>query len=157
MSLAQIRRISQLALDPRAVFGSDSVVGAEDSSGTPRPDLAGSKVRAFGDDTLFLIDRHGYRRRIPFPVTFIHLFQDSTFHAIRTMSSVAEIAQGPAFDDDALLLRGAASEQIYLLDGVRKRRITSRRVMEKYGFNEAAVVVAPQAVVNALREGEVWE
>jgi hypothetical protein len=73
------------------------------------------------------------------------------------MSSVAEIAQGPAFDDDALLLRGAASEQIYLLDGVRKRRITSRGVMQKYGFNEAAVVVAPQAVVNALREGEVWE
>ncbi|MBZ5524073.1 MAG: hypothetical protein LAP21_17700 [Acidobacteriia bacterium] len=123
----------------------------------PHSELSGSKVRIPGLDTLYVIDRRGYRRRIPFPLTFVNLFKDSAFHGMLVSSAVAGITEGPALDDDALLLRGTASEHVYLLDGGRKRLIGGRRVMEKYGFNEAAVVAVPQAIVDAVPTGEGWE
>jgi len=157
MPLAQLKFINQLTLEPSAGTRAGSAAREKGVSGIPHPELSGTKARIPGQYTLYVIDRHGYRRRIPFPLTFVNLFRDSAFRGMLVSSTVAEIAEGPALDDDALLLRGAASEQVYLLDGGRKRLIDGRRVMEKYGFNEAAVVVAPQAIVNALRDGDVWE
>jgi len=36
----------------------------------PHPELAGCKVRITGTTPIFVIDRKGYRRLIPFPLTF---------------------------------------------------------------------------------------
>jgi hypothetical protein len=156
LPLARLKFINQLALEPFCDFPAGSF-GHHVEVALPQPELAGSKVRIPGQETLYVIDRLGYRRRIPFPLAFVNLFRDSAFHGVQVHSSVADIAEGPSLDEDAILLRGAASEKIYLLDGGRKRLIGGRQVMQKYGFNEAAVTVLPQAVVNALFNGDAWE
>lgn len=157
MPFAQLKFINQLPLDPLAGVSSEAPVREKGVARLPRLELSGAKVRIPGSDALYVIDRHGYRRRIPFPLAFINLFKDSAFHSALISSSVAEIPEGPSLDDDSILLRGAASEHIYLLDGGRKRLIRGRAVMEKYGFNESSVVVIPQAVVDAVPAGDVWE
>jgi hypothetical protein len=156
LPLARLKFINQLPLEPSGEFRAGTF-GCDRAITIPQPELAGSKARISGQETLYVIDRQGYRRRIPFPLAFVNLFKDSAFHGVRVHSSVADIAEGPSLDEDAILLRGAASEKIYLLDGGRKRLIGGRRVMEKYGFNEAAVMVVPQAVVNALFNGDDWD
>ncbi|SRR5579859_1510213 len=70
---------------------------------------------------------------------------------------VEDIAEGPALDDGALLIRGISSETIYLLDHGMKRPIASSSVMEKYGFNQHCVVVVQQILINAIPTGDVWE
>ncbi len=156
LPLARLKFINQLPLEPSGELRAGSF-GRNPEITAPHPELAGAKVRISGRETLYVLDRLGYRRRIPFPLAFVNLFRDSAFHGVRVDSAVAEIAEGPSLDEDAILLRGAASEKIYLLDGGRKRLIGGRPVMEKYGFNEAAVMVVPQAVVNALLNGDAWE
>ena len=156
LPLARLKFINLLPLEPSVEFRTDAF-GRNSEIPMPCPELAGMKVRIPGRETLYVVDRLGYRRRIPFPLAFVNLFKDSAFHGMRVDSSVADIAEGPSLDEDAMLLRGAASEKIYLLDGGRKRLIGDRGVMEKYGFNEAAVVVVPQAIVNALFSGDAWD
>lgn len=156
LPLARLKFINQLPLEPTGELRA-GLFGRESEIAMPRPELAGMKVRIPGRETLYVIDRLGYRRRIPFPLAFVNLFKDSAFHGVRVDSAVTDIAEGPSLDEDAILLRGAASEKIYLLDGGRKRLIDGRPVMEKYGFNEAAVMVVPQAIVNALFNGDDWE
>jgi hypothetical protein len=105
-----------------------------------------------------VIDRLGYRRLIPFPLTFMNLFQDAAvFQGVIVANSVAEIAEGPALDEGAVLLRGRSSELIYLLDQGRKRLITNALMMQKYDFAEESVVVVPQIVIDAIPEGDLWE
>lgn len=125
--------------------------------GLPRPDLAGCRVRVRGTTPIYLIDSEGYRRLVPFPLTFMNLFQDSTLLEVLVSGAVAEMPEGPPLDNGAVLLRGNCCERIYLLDQGKKRLITSQRVMEKYGFNEEAVVVVPKIVVAAVPDGEIWE
>lgn len=123
----------------------------------PRPDLAGVQVRMRGTDAIYLIDPDGFRRFVPFPLTFINLFEDSSVLQTMVLDSIAGIADGPAFDEGAVLLRGRSCENIYLLDRGRKRLITSRQIMEKYRFNEEAVVAIPRLVLDAIPEGQIWE
>src|SRR5258708_5489461 len=122
LPLARLKFINQLPLEPSGEFRSGPFVRNPEIA-LPHPDLAGSKVRIPGRETLYVIDRFGYRRRIPFPLAFVNLFKDSAFHGVQVDSSVVDIAEGPSLDEDAILLRGAASEKVYLLDGCRKRLI----------------------------------
>ncbi|HWZ42107.1 MAG TPA: hypothetical protein VNW97_01450 [Candidatus Saccharimonadales bacterium] len=122
------------------------------------PELSGRFARIPGRQALFIIDRQGYRRLIPFPLTFIHLFKDAcALQDVLLTTYVGNIAEGPSLDDGAVLMRGSCSECIYLLDQGCKRLITGQRIMEKYGFNETAVVVVRQAIIDAVPTGEVWE
>lgn len=131
---------------------------ASPPTGAPRPDLAGSKVRVAGRTPIYVIDQLGYRRLIPFPLTFMNLFKDeSVFQGVVVASSVAEIPEGPALDEGALLVRGRCSERIYLLDQGRKRPISSQAIMDKYDFDEESVVVVPQILIDAVPEGKPWE
>lgn len=123
----------------------------------PHPELAGCKVRIPGTTPIYVIDPEGYRRLVPFPLTFINLFEDMALLNTQVSTGVIEIAEGPALDEGALLLRGRSCECIYLLDQGKKRLITSQRVMRKYQFSEEAVVVVPKIVIDALPEGEIWE
>ena len=126
--------------------------------GIPRPELSGSKVRVAGRTPIYVIDRLGYRRLIPFPLTFMNLFKDeSVFRGVVVASSVADIAEGPALDEGALLVRGRCSESIYLLDQGRKHHIDGQTIMDKYDFDEESVVVVPQILIDAVPEGEPWE
>lgn len=122
------------------------------------PELAGLKVRTIGATAIYLIDGNGYRRLIPFPSAFINLFNDSALdEALLKANMVADIAEGPALDDGAVLVRAVSSETLYLMDKGKKRPIAGQRVMDKYGFCEAYVVTAPQIVIDAIPTGEAWE
>jgi len=123
----------------------------------PHPELAGCKVRATGTTPIYVVDRKGFRRFIPFPLTFLNLFEDTAMLQVLVSSSVADISEGPPLDDGAVLIRGRSSERIYLLDGGKKRLITGQSVMHKYEFSEESVIVAPQILVDAVPDGEIWE
>jgi|SRR5947209_1453564 len=124
----------------------------------PRPELAGCKVRITGKTPIYVIDRKGYRRLVPFPLTFMNLFHDgAVFQGLLVSEAVGQIAEGPALDDGAILVRGLHSEDIYFIDRGKKRLIRGRQVMEKYDFSEAGVVVVPQVLVDAIPAGEVWD
>jgi hypothetical protein len=128
------------------------------AAGIARPELAGSKVRIAGRTPIYVIDRLGYRRLIPFPLTFMNLFKDiAVFQGVLVASTVADIAEGPSLDEGALLVRGRCSEQIYLLDKGQKRLITGQAIMDKYDFDEESVAVLPQVVIDAVPEGSIWE
>src|SRR5579863_383149 len=86
------------------------------SLAVPRPELAGHKVRMRGATPVYLIDPEGYRRLVPFPLTFMNLFEDRELLQVLVTSAVARIAEGPALDNGALLLRGRSCDRIYLLD-----------------------------------------
>jgi hypothetical protein len=121
------------------------------------PELAGCKVRIRGTTPIYLIDPGGYRRLVPFPLTFMNLFEDRALLQVLVASGFSEIVEGPTLDNGAVLLRGTSSERIYLLDHGKKRLITSQRIMEKYEFSEEAVVVVPRSVMDAVPDGEIWE
>jgi hypothetical protein len=141
---------------PPAIFDLPGGADSHDLA-TPRPELAGCKVRIRGTTPIYLIDPDGYRRLVPFPLTFMNLFEDRALLEIVVASSVTEIAEGPAMDNGAVLLRGMSCECIYLLDQGKKRLITSRQIMDKYQFSEQAVVVIPRIVLDAIPDGEIWE
>lgn len=123
----------------------------------PCPELAGRKIRLRGATPIYLIDPDGYRRLIPFPLTFMNLFKDSSLLEVRVCNSVEGIIAGEPFDEGSVLLRGRSSEKTYLLDRKKKRLIPNLRTMHKYEFNEEAVVVVPQIVVDAIPDGDLWE
>ena len=154
-AVAQLRFINQIPVD-----AAKPTVSAFThwSPGVLRPDLAGCKVRVTGKTPIYVIDRRGYRRLIPFPLTFMNLFKDhEVFQGILVADGILDIAEGPALDDGAILIRGMHSEDIYLMDKGRKRIISSARIMDKYGIDEASVTVVPQILVNSVPAGEVWE
>jgi len=72
-------------------------------------------------------------------------------------TNVAGISEGPPLDDGAVLIRGRGSEPIYLLDRGKKRLITCKGTMDKYGFSETSVVVVPQILMDAVPDGDIWE
>jgi hypothetical protein len=124
----------------------------------PRPEFAGYKVRQRGTTPVYVIDRDGYRRLVPFPSTFINLFTDSALTKdLEVSDMVQDIAEGPALDDGAILIRGISSESIYLLDQGKKRFIAGQDVMDKYGFNKDCVVLVQQILINAIPTGDDWE
>lgn len=124
---------------------------------TPRPDLAGRIVRVRGEAPIYLIDSEGYRRMVPFPVTFMNLFEDEALRQEQVSGAFADVAEGPPLDEGAVLLRGRSCEYIYLLDHGQKRRLSGLQTMEKYRFSEEAVLVVPKILIDAIPEGEIWE
>jgi hypothetical protein len=127
-------------------------------TGVARPELAGAKVRVPGKTAIYVIDRLGYRRLIPFPLTFMNLFKDiAAIRGVLIATTVADIAESAPLDDGAVLVRGRCSQRIYLLDQGQKRLISSQAVMDKYDFDEESVVAVPQVLIDAVPEGQLWE
>lgn len=151
-AIAQLEFINQAPLD--------ATVPPRNPAGRPEllhPELAGCKVRVTGTTPIYVIDRQGFRRLIPFPLTFLNLFEDAAMLQVLVSTSVSDMSEGPPLDDGAILVRGKSSERIYLLDRGKKRLITSQAVMNKYEFSEESVVLAPQILVDAIPDGEIWE
>jgi hypothetical protein len=150
---AQLEYDSEMPLDPAEA--PHLPVGA--MLELPHPELAGCKVRITGTTPVFVVDRNGYRRLIPSPLTFLNLFKDKAMLQVLVSTSVAGISEGPPLDEGAVLLRGRASERIYLLDRGKRRLITCQEIMDKYQFSEESIIVAPQILLDAVPEGEIWE
>ena len=128
------------------------------AAGTPHPELAGRKVRIPGTTPIYVIDQNGYRRFVPFPLTFLNLFGDVIpSDNMMVAGEVGDIAIGPPLDERAILIRGASLEAIYLLDRGTKKLISSPKIMNKYGFDERCIVSVPQVLIDSLPAGEVWE
>lgn len=125
-----------------------------ESFGAPRPDLAGYRIQIPGQAPIWVIDRNGYRRWIPNPDTFNHLFRD--WSRVQDINA-NEISLGPQLDNLTVLVRGAATPNVYILDGHRKRWITSPAIMDKYNFAWERVVVVPQIIVDSISTGDIWE
>src|SRR5436853_6035990 len=70
-AVAQLRFINAIPIE--AVTHTDGC----QTAGHLYPELAGYKVRMTGQTPIYVIDRYGYRRLVPFPHTFMHLFKDS--------------------------------------------------------------------------------
>jgi hypothetical protein len=151
---ARLEFINQLPLEPLDL----PARSPGQKPGTPRPEMAGCKVRTRGKTAIYVIDRNGYRRLVPFPLTFMNLFKDSAaLEGLLICNTISDIAEGPPLDTGAILVRGRTSEPIYILDRGRKRLITSQWIMDKYDFNEESVVIVPQSLVDAAPTGEIWE
>lgn len=151
-AIAQLEFINEMPEDAPATLKRPAGEATE-----PHPELAGCKVRITGTTPIFVIDRKGYRRLIPFPLTFLNLFRDADMLRVLVSTNIADISEGPPLDDGAVLLRGTTSEGIYLLDRSKKRLITCQATMDKYGFSEASVIVIPQILMEAVPDGEIWE
>jgi hypothetical protein len=121
----------------------------------PRPSLSGCRLTDAGAANVFLVDRDGYRRRIPNYTTYSRLFRD--WSGLVETPDIEGLAKRPDFAAGTILVRGDASGPIYLLDHGRRRVITDGAVMNKYWFNWNRVFVIRQVLIDHMPLGEEWE
>jgi hypothetical protein len=125
------------------------------SSAKPRPDLAGHRLRRPGGRTVYLVDPVGHRRRTPDHLAYARLFRDGS--RITDYWGLEAIVQGPSFAANTMLVRGHASETLYLLDRGRKRRIAGVATLHKYSLEPDRVFVVRQPLIDAMPCGTDWE
>jgi hypothetical protein len=122
---------------------------------TPRRDRAGHRLVSPGHPEIYLIDPDGYRRRVPNHTTYNRLFRN--WSGIDDEAQLDEIALGPELTTGTILVRGDASDAIYLLDQGRKRLVTDAAVMDKYWFNWSRIFAVRQAVIDRIPPGADWD
>jgi len=125
------------------------------SSRQPRPDLAGRRLCKPGGRTIYLVDPAGYRRRVPDDLVYARIFGDGC--DVADHRGLEAIVHGPSFAANTMLVRGQASETLYLLDRGRKRRIAGTAVLHKYSFDSRRVFVVRQPLIDAVACGADWE
>jgi hypothetical protein len=96
-----------------------------------RPDLNGSRLRAPGQATVYLIDK-GFRRAVPNVPVYEALFRD--WECIIEDIDPETIRLGDPLAGSASLVRVAGAPAVYFLDGTPRRHVTSPQVMDKYRF-----------------------
>jgi hypothetical protein len=140
-------------VEPRAVTAARARISTPPPA-TPLRGLAGYRVMSPGYADIHLIDPAGYRRRIADHTTYNQLFRD--WSGI-VDANLDHIADRPPLGPGTVLLRGEGRDTICLLDGGRRRLITSSAVMDKYWFKWDRVCVMPQTLVDSIPIGEDWE
>jgi hypothetical protein len=121
---------------------------------TPRPDLAGYRLQIPGQPSIYLIDENGNRRGIPNPTTYKKLFRN--WSGVVADVDLNEIPDAGDLDNGAVLVKGINTPSVYIMDGGKKRGITSPAVMDKYYFNWDTIVSIPDILVNAIASGPNW-
>src|SRR5436305_15164289 len=107
-AVAQLRFINQVPVDAARPMASTFNKWVP---GVLRPDLAGCKVRVTGKTPIYVIDSRGYRRLVPFPLTFMNLFKDhAVFQDVLVSDWISDIAEGPRLYDATILVRRMYSE-----------------------------------------------
>jgi hypothetical protein len=96
-----------------------------------RPDLNGSRLRAPGQATVYLIDK-GFRRAVPNVPVYEALFRD--WECIIDDISPETIRLGDPLGDASSLVRLAGQPAVYFIDGTTRRHVASPQVMDKYRF-----------------------
>jgi hypothetical protein len=133
---------------------SSGMPAADPLSGDPRPDLSGRRLVRPGYAEIYLIDPEGYRRRVPNHTTYSRLFRDWT--GITDEPALSEIPGRPALTLGTVLMRGASSVRIYLLDRGTKRLVAEAAVMDKYWFHWAKIYVVSQSLIDGISTGDDW-
>lgn len=160
MLLTQIANARDLAVETVPVpvsigyFPSshDSVAGlTEVRASGPRPDLNGTRCKFSNRPHIYLID-NGYRRHIPDPTTYNNLFRD--WEGVVVDNDIDEIPEARAIQSGAILAKGHATPQVYLIDQGQKRHIVSPDVMEKFHFAWGRIYVVPQILIDAIPTGQ---
>jgi len=110
-------------------------VGVLGAGGAPepdlRPDLNGSRLRAPGQATVYLIDK-GFRRAVPNVPVYEALFRD--WECIIDDIDPETIRPGDPLSDATSLVRLAGQPAVYFIDGTTRRHVASPQVMDKYRF-----------------------
>jgi hypothetical protein len=96
-----------------------------------RPDLNGTRVRAPGQATVYLID-NGFRRGVPHVAAYEALFRD--WECIVEDIDVESIRPGDPLGDSAGLVRLVGDPAVYFVDGTTRRHVANPQVMDKYRF-----------------------
>jgi hypothetical protein len=103
---------------------------------------------------VYLVDPAGYRRRIPNQTVLDRLFRDAS--EPEDMANAGDIALRPPLAASTMLVRGGASDTIYLLDQGRKRRVIGAEAMAKYSFDGDRVCVVRQVLIDSIPSAADW-
>jgi hypothetical protein len=115
-----------------------------------RPDLNGSRVRAPGQATVYLID-NGFRRAVPDVAAYEALFRD--WECIVDDIDPETIRPGDPLGESAGLLPVAGQPTVYFVDGTTRRAVASPQVMDKYRFAWERVRDVPETELIRWPEG----
>ena len=124
------------------------------SGAAPRPDLAGRRLRKPGHG-VYLVDPAGYRRHVPDAASYERLFR--SWDGVVSMPDVDELPERAPIGEATMLVRGDASDLVYVIDQGRKRRIVGPDVMDKYWFDWGRVCRVRQVLVDHFSCGTNWE
>ncbi len=96
-----------------------------------RPDLNGTRARAPGRATVYLID-NGFRRAVPHVASYEALFRD--WECIVEDLDVEAIRLGDPLGDSTGLIKSGEASGVYFIDGTTRRHVANPQVMDKYRF-----------------------
>lgn len=129
-------------------------IGATPETRTPRPDLAGLRVKLPNQPDIYLIDPDGYRRAIPNAETYNNLFRD--WNGVVVDIDIDDIPDAAPISDGAVLARAGSTSPVWFVSNGVKRWITSSAAMSKYYFNWSKVCSVPHVLVDFLPTGASW-
>src|SRR5262245_56628230 len=108
-----------------------AAVGSPPGDAVTRPDLNGTRVRARGEATVYLIDK-GFRRSVPNIPAYEALFRD--WECIVEDIDAASIRLGDPLAESACLVLLAGYPGVYFVDGTTRRHVDNPQVMDRYRF-----------------------
>jgi hypothetical protein len=113
------------------VFSGLAALGSTPPEPVTRPDLNGTRVRAPGTATVYLID-NGFRRAVPNIPAYEALFRD--WEWIVEDLDVEAIRLGDPLGDAPCLIKSGEASGVYFVDGTTRRQVANPQVMDKYRF-----------------------
>lgn len=131
-----------------------AATGAQAQAADPEPDYSGLRLKAPGQDAVYLIDPEGYRRWIPNAATYNNLFAD--WNGIITDRVVNRISEREALSDGALLARRDGGEKVYLISNGVKRWIEDPHVFDRYHFDWNQIHSFPSVIIDSIPTGRNW-
>src|SRR4051812_48665827 len=108
-----------------------SALGSTPSEPVTRPDLNGTRVRAPGTATVYLID-NGFRRAVPHVAAYEALFRD--WECIVEDLDIEAIRPGDPLGESTGLIKLADAPEVYFIDGTTRRHVADPQVMDRYRF-----------------------
>ena len=96
-----------------------------------RPELNGSRLRAPGQATVYLIDK-GFKRAVPNVSVYEALFRD--WECIIDDIDPETIRPGDPLGEATSLMKLAGQPAVYFIDGTTRRHVANPQVMDKYRF-----------------------
>jgi hypothetical protein len=135
-------------------------VGVSPGPCVPKPHWVGRRIKACGKPEIYLIDEltrptRGWKRWIPSEYTYNNLFRDWNGIIDVDPDVVASIPDDPMLPNGAVLVRGAGTPQVYLMDQwwggpPAKRWVTSPQAMDSYHLAWNRVYVVPPILLEAI-------
>ena len=106
--------------------------GATPTEPMTRPDLNGTRVRAPGTATVYLID-NGFRRAVPHVPAYEALFRD--WECIVEDLDIEAIRLGDPLGESVGLLKSGEASGVYFIDGTTRRSVapSSHRSVSPFG------------------------